>query len=133
MFNDEIKQRLVDMGVGTYGANIIAGSKGVVPDGDGPYLSIIETGGTAPLRVHNEAGAHVQRPSAQILVRGKNYVAARTMARNAYTALDGVVNTTLSGTFYQAITAQQEPTDIGLDAKGRVMISFNVQALKSFS
>lgn len=71
MFNDEIKQRLVDMGVGTYGSNIISGSKGVIPDGDGPFLSIIETGGTAPLRVHNEARAHVQRPSAQILVRGK--------------------------------------------------------------
>lgn len=133
MFLDEIKDRLVAQGVGTFGSNIILGSKGVIPDGDGPILSILETGGTAPLRVHNEAGAHVQRPSAQILVRGKNYSATRTMAKNAYVALDGVFNATLSGTFYQHILAMQEPTDIGLDAKGRVMISFNVEAEKAFS
>lgn len=133
MFNDEIKDRLVAQGVGTFGSNIILGSKGVIPDGDGPLLSVIETGGTAPLRIHNEATAHVQRPSAQILVRGKNYVATRTMAKNAYLALDGVFNTMLGTTFYQKIVAMQEPTDIGLDSKGRVMISFNIEAEKAFS
>ncbi len=130
-FNDEIKDRLVAQGVGTYGSNIISGSKGVIPVGDGPYLSIIETGGTAPLRIQNVPGAHVQRPSAQILTRGKNYAATRTMAKNAYLALDGVYNATLTGTFYQQIQAVQEPTDIGLDAAGRVMIVFNVQAMKA--
>ena len=132
MFLDELKDRLVAQGVGVFGSNIILGSKGVIPDGDGPILSILETGGTAPLRVHNEAAAHVQRPSAQILVRGKNYVATRTMAKNAYLALDGIFNTSLSGTFYQSVTAQQEPTDLGLDSPGlRTMIEFNVQAEKA--
>lgn len=133
MFLDDIKDRLVAQGVGTFGSNIILGSKGVIPDGDGPLLSVIETGGTAPLRIHNETGAHVQRPSALILVRGKNYVATRSMAKNAYLALDGIFNTSLSGTFYQKVMAMQEPTDMGLDPKGRVMISFNIEVEKAFS
>lgn len=56
------------------------------------------------------------------------------MALAAYQALDGVYNTVLSGVFYQSITVQQEPNDLGLDSTGRrVMISFNIQAEKAFS
>ena len=131
MFLDEIKDRLVAQGVGVFGSTIILGSKGVIPTGDGPLLSVIETGGTGPLRIHNVAAAHVQRPTAQVLVRGKNYVAARTMAKNAYLALDGIFNTSLSGTFYQKVTARGEPQDFGLDESGRVMISFNIEAEKA--
>lgn len=130
MFLDEIKDRLVAQGVGVYGSSIFLGSKAVIPDGDGPYLSVIETGGSGPLRIHNEAAAHVQRPTAQVLVRAKSYLVARTMAKNAYLALDGVFNTSLSGVFYQKIVARQEPTDIGLDAKERPMISFNIEVEK---
>ena len=130
MFLDEIKDRLVAQGVGVYGSSIISGSKGTVPDGDGPYISLTETGGTQPLRVHNTAGAHVQRPSAQIAVRAKGYDVARAKAKAAYLALDGVFNTVISGVFYQSITAVQEPTDIGLDAKGRPVIVFNIDVEK---
>ena len=54
-FLDEIKDRLVAQGVGTYGSNIFLGSKAVIPTGDGPYLSIIETGGTGAIRTHGTA------------------------------------------------------------------------------
>lgn len=128
---DEIAARLVAQGVGTTGSNIFLGSKAVIPTGAGPYLSLIETGGLSPTRVHNIAGASTTRPTVQVLVRATSYPAARSMAKAAYDALDGVWNTTLSGTFYQKITARQEPTDIGLDGSGRVMVVFNVDAQKS--
>lgn len=129
-FLDEIMARLVAQGVGVKGSNIFLGSGAEIPTGDGPYLSIIETGGSAPTRVHNAAGAHTQRPTAQLTSRAKSYNSARNMAKAAYDALDGVFNTTLSGTFYQSITARQEPTDMGLDDPGRRMISFNIEAEK---
>lgn len=130
-FLDEIAARLVGQGVGVIGANIFMGSGAVIPIGDGPYLSLTETGGSAPTRIHNIPGASTQRPMAQVAVRAKSYSVARTMAKLAYLALDGIYNTTLSGTFYQSIVARQEPTDIGLEeGTARRMIVFNIEAQK---
>lgn len=131
MFLDEIAARLVAQSVGVIGSNIFLGSKAVIPVGDGPYLSLTETGGSGPTRVHNHASANTQRPTAQIAVRAKSYVVARTMAKAAYLALDGVFNTTISGVLYHSITARQEPTDVGLDVKERVLITFNIDAEKA--
>ena len=133
MFLDEIAARLVAQGVGTVGSNIFLGSKAVIPVGAGPYLTLTETGGSAPTRVHNEAPAHTQRPTAQIAVRAQSYLTARTMAKAAYLALDGVFNTTISSVFYQSITARQEPTDIGLDELKRPMVVFNIECEKAAS
>jgi len=131
MFLDEIAARLVSQSVGTLGSNIFLGSRAAIPSGDGPYLSLTETGGSAPSRIHNVATSNTQRPTAQILVRAKKYNIARPMADAAYRALDGIYNTTLSGTFYQSVVARQEPGDIGLDSLERVMITFNIEAEKS--
>lgn len=129
-FLDELANYLVAQNVGVKGSSIYLGSNAVIPTGDGPYMTLTETGGSAPSRVHNYAGAHTQRPTAQIAVRAKSYSVARAMAKAAYLALDGVFNTTLSGTFYQKITARQELTDIGLDDVGRPLIVFNIDAEK---
>lgn len=131
MFLDEIAAYLATQGVGTVGSNIFLGSKAVIPSGAGPYLSLTETGGSAPTRIHNKASANTQRPTAQILVRATSYLAARTMAKNAYLALDGTYNTVLGAVLYHSITARQEPTDIGLDAQDRPMISFNIDVEKA--
>src|SRR5678816_1110621 len=130
MFLDEIAARLVAQSVGTVGSNIFLGSKAIIPTGDGPYISLTETGGSAPTRIHNKATTNTQRPTAQILVRAKSYLAARTKAKEAYLALDGVYETTISGVRYHSITARQEPTDIGLDAQERPMLSFNIEVEK---
>src|SRR5678816_531418 len=97
MFLDEIKDRLVAQNVGVYGSNIFLGSKAVIPTGPGPYLSLTETGGSSPTRIQNKASANTQRPTAQVLVRAKNYIDARNMSKAAYLALDGVFNTTITG------------------------------------
>lgn len=132
-FIDELAERLVSAGVGTRGSNIFLGSGAAIPTGAGPYLTLTETGGSAPTRIHNAAAAHTQRPTAHVLVRAQLYSVARAMAKAAYLALDGVFNTSLSGVMYQSMTARQELTDIGLDDSGRRMISFNVEAEKAAS
>jgi hypothetical protein len=129
-FLDELADRLVAAGVGTRSANIFLGANALIPQGDGPFLTVIETGGMAPTRIQNKASVHTQQPTAQIAVRAARYNVARTMSKAAYDALDGVFNTTLSGTFYQRMVARQEPTDIGLDSVGRPVIVFNVEAQK---
>ena len=129
MFLDEIAQWLVDKGVGVLGQNIFKSSSAVIPSGNGPYMTISETGGTAPVRVQNGARL-LQCPTAQILVVAKVHTESRNMSRNAYSALDGVFNTVVTGCFYTKITARQEPTDMGLDSLNRARVVFNIDAEK---
>lgn len=63
-----------------------------VPDGAGPFTSVIDTGGTAPLETHD--GDRMERLSAQLIVRGA-YPAARLRAQQIYDALDGTRNVTV--------------------------------------
>lgn len=130
MLLDEIAAYLVANGLGTVGSSIFLGSRAKIPVGVGPYISLTETGGTSPTRVHNLRTANTQRPTVQVLVRAQSYLIARTKAKAAYDVLDGVYETTLTGVRYHSITARQEPTDIGLDDQERAMISFNVEIEK---
>jgi hypothetical protein len=131
MFIDEIAVHLVGKGIGSLGTTIFTSSKAVIPAGDGPYLTITETGGSGPTRRQNISGAATQRPTAQIVVRALSYVVARAMAKAAYQALDGIWNETLSGAEYVSVVARQEPTDIGVDGAGRAMVSFNIDCEKA--
>jgi hypothetical protein len=134
--NDELAARLAAQGVGTVSANIFMGSNARLPElgkspyGDGPFITIIEYGGMSPLYVHNSETPHVSRPTAQIMARGLNYGTTRAMAVAAFNALVNVKNQMLSGVFYQQIRARQEPTDMGHDNVGRLMIGFNIEAMK---
>lgn len=134
-FNTEIANRLVAQGVGTLAATtangIFIGSAATIPDGPGPFLLLKETGGSGSSKTQQGA---TQRPTMQLLARGKSSQAARALLVAAYNALggaDGLYNITLTGTFYVSITARQEPTDIGLDAAKRAMFSFNIDAEKA--
>jgi hypothetical protein len=128
---DELAAQLVASGVGTLGVNIFLSSRAVIPNGVGPYLTLAETGGVAPTRVQNQTRPITKRPTVQVLTRAGTYPAAREMSRQAYEALDGIFNATLSGTFYIKVTARQEPTDMGIDATGnRVLVVFNIDCEK---
>ena len=129
-FLDDLIVKLVTDGVGVLNTTLFLSSKAVIPPGDGPYITLMETGGLAPLRVQNQPSAAALRPSAQIVVRATAYPDARAKAQAAYASLDGVFNTTINGVFYTKITARQEPTDTGLDESGRVRVTFNVDAIK---
>ncbi len=135
---DDLAARLVAQGVGVLGMNIFLSSAAVIPTGMGPYLTLSETGGAAPTRVQNVNTPNTTRPTVQVLCRAgriagvqEAYPAARAMANAAYSAVDGVFNATLSGTWYLKITARQEPTDMGFDATGvRVQVVFNIDVEK---
>lgn len=129
MFVDEMARLLVHYGVGELATSIFIGSTAVIPAGDGPYLTIVDTGGVAPKRVQN-GRILLQCPTAQILVRARPFNAARQMAAQAYDALDGRFNLTWEGVFYVKIAARQEPTDAGMDSAGRPCVVFNIEAEK---
>jgi len=137
MFLDEIAAKLVtDLGLVLNG-DLFLSSAAKIPSGPGPYTTLTETGGAAVGgfrggggRIQNDTGVHVQKPGAQILTRAATYAAARARAKAIFLALDGTWNKTLSGVFYQQITARQEPTDLGIDEAGRVVVVFNIDAMK---
>ena len=97
LFPEELLALLVAAGVGTFGTDIFVGARADIPDGAGPYLSILPRGGTTPLRTHNEIGPPAyQRPSAQLVARAKSSVQARARADAAYEALVGIRNQTVN-------------------------------------
>lgn len=128
-FLDEIVVQLVGAGVGVFGTNIFISSKAVIPTGAGPYLVLVETGGSGAVRTQN--GTATERPTAQLSCRANSYASARAMLQAAYAALggaNGLYNVTLNGTFYISITARQNIADIGLDGAGRAMVAYNIDA-----
>ncbi len=131
-FLDEIAARLTAQGVGVVGTSIFLSSKSVIPAGAGPYLTIVETGGSGSAKTQNNTAT--ERPTAQLTARGASYPSARTMLAAAYTALggaNGLHNVTLSGVFYLSVTARQATaTDVGMDEAGRAMVVLNIDAEK---
>lgn len=126
-FIEEVVARLVAQGVGVLGTSLVVSSKSLIPAGDGPIVSLTETGGSGPQFVQNSSTAAVQRPTVQVVARASTYLAAAAKARAAYDALL-LYNTSLSGTRYKRLLPLQEPFDMGLDAAGRPMVAFNVMA-----
>jgi hypothetical protein len=95
-FEEELIKILTDASVGD-SENIFASSKAAVPEGDGPFLHVIATGGASPLRIHNVISPPAYpQPTAQLVTRAKSYKAARAMARAAYLALAAIRNTTVT-------------------------------------
>lgn len=76
------------------GTDVFIGGSATIPVGDGPFVSIIDSGGIdgrpAP---HNDNFR--ESLSAQIVVRSKNYKAGRVRALACWRAVDGLVNTPL--------------------------------------
>lgn len=96
-WEQELAARLVSEGAATaIGTDIFWGPKAVIPSGAGPYISILDTGGIDPGRIHGQAAAKTEKLSAQIVIRADNTTAARTRALAVWRALDGVFNTTLA-------------------------------------
>jgi hypothetical protein len=93
---EEVTALLVNGGVGVYNTNIFRSSKAVIPTGAGPYLTIIETGGVAGVKIHNQLAPAYPRPAARIVVRASTVAAARAMAWAAHTVLAGVSNLTVT-------------------------------------
>lgn len=133
MLLDEIANRLVAEGVGAINSVIFMGAKAIIPSGDGPYLTLSETGGFSPAGTQNDTGT--ERPTVQILGRATSYPIARAKVQQAFDALggaNGLHNMLLSGVWYVSIKARQSVTDMmQQDEQGRAMLVFNIDAEKS--
>jgi hypothetical protein len=130
-FLDELAGRIEAQGAGVLGQNMFLSSKSNIPSGNGPYISIIESGGTTSRRTQNNTA--IQRPSAQITVRASSYPVARAQAVLVYDALggdNGLHNLLIMGTFYQSIVPVQQIFDLGLDDLSRARVVFNINAEK---
>lgn len=131
-FATDLKTLGVNAGLGTFGGatgTIYISPKAIIPTGDGPYTSIIETGGTGPLQIQDRVNAY-RRPTAQIVVRAQSYNVAYLLAHKWYNVVAKIRNDLINSVFYHKIVPLQEPFDMPLDESGRARVAFNVLATK---
>jgi len=83
-------------GLGTFGTDIFSGPGVALPAGAGPFISVINTGGTAPIRPHGIGATKFKRLSAQLVITATNYAVAEARANAVYAALDGNFNITVA-------------------------------------
>lgn len=133
-FVDDLITILEEANVGTRAVSIFVGAKASLPDGPGPFITIIQTGGAPPVGTHNMTTlpAYV-RPSAQIMARGEDAEAVENMAQAAYNALFPIRNRFVNGTWYVQITMKQSLMDLGEDDPARSRIAFNIDVEKRLS
>lgn len=131
MFLDDLLSVLATAGVGTINQDLFQTSRHAVPDGDGPYLMLKELGGSSPLNTHNrlDLPAWVNQGCA-VIVRGKVPSTTRAMLLDARAALYPIRNTTINSVVYQRVRLLNEPHDIGLDDKQRIMFGFDILVTK---
>jgi len=85
----EVAAVLQGASVATFGENMFAGSDVEIPAGEGPFLSVIATGGLQPIRTHT---SKYRYPAVQVSVMAEDYLAAVVMANAAFAVLEDVQN-----------------------------------------
>ena len=95
-WEEEILRLITDASLGTFGTDTFIGPDAPIPNGDGPYTTINDTGGSEPDETHD--AMEYERLSVQIVVRGKNYVTTRTRALAIWRAIKNTRNTTITAT-----------------------------------
>lgn len=89
-FEKEIAKVISDAGHGTLNVDLFIGPLAPIPIGDGPYTTIINTGGVIPDETHN--GGRYERLSFQLVIRALSYEIADARALNIWRTLDGKRN-----------------------------------------
>jgi len=121
---DELATVLVANGIAPV---IYIGTGAIIPDGDGPYVVVVETSGAGAEFVQDVAGASMVMPGAQISIRAADPSVAQDTAWAAWAVLIPIRNQTIGVTWYRQVRVMQTPFDMGHDATGRrVKFGFNV-------
>jgi hypothetical protein len=93
-WEQEIVQILENASLATFGTDTWIGPLAPMPTGDGPYIRVIDTGGSSPDRPHDNSV--YENLSIQILVHALDYVAGRTRALAIWRLLDGQYGISIS-------------------------------------
>jgi len=91
-YEKELVRVIQTAALGTWGTDLFDSSSAVIPDGDGPYVSVRSTGGAAGLQVQEEARPKYHRATAQIVVQARISEVAKARAVAVHDALATVVN-----------------------------------------
>lgn len=113
----------------TLGTNLFLGR---LPDDPDTCVALYEYGGDAPLStMGSDAMPPIERPRIQVLTRASGYSSARTLSLQCFTAVEGVLNETLSSTLYYRISANQSPFPLERDSRDRVLFAQNFRVSKT--
>lgn len=93
VIENDILKLITDASLGVFGTDAFIGSASLTPDGDGPFVHIINTGGGSPNETHNLD--IYPNLSCQILVRSLDYTAARARAYAIWAEVHGKRNVTI--------------------------------------
>ena len=96
-------------------------------------VALFEAGGLSPQNTMNSTTIDHERPSIQVLNRANAYTDARSDARRIFRTLNGIVNSTLTGTLYTSVAPIQQPFDLPQDSKDRQVFSCNYSVTKADS
>lgn len=95
-WEEVITKLLTDASLVTVDTNYFIGSGRDLPSGDGPYTTLLMTGGITPLETHN--GDQTDRPSFQILVTARDYRTCRDKINAIWAELHGKRNVNVTVT-----------------------------------
>lgn len=92
----EIVKLLSDVGLATLNTDTFIGHKATLPlpPAPGPFISVMDTGGSAPWEA--QSGEEYERLSVQLIIRAETYAAARTRALAVWRRLNGLRNVTVT-------------------------------------
>lgn len=108
----------------SYGVNMFKGPKAKIPNGDGPYVSLIKAGGLGTDGTHNLTTTPAyERPLFQVVVRATDYDVAETLIDALHPFLGRVRNRFINGTWWVSLRPRSEPYDLTPDEKGRPRIA----------
>lgn len=135
MFVADMVFLIEQAGLGTWNQTIFEGPNAVIPEDDGPYISIVSSGGASPEGTHNATSAPAYvRPSAQITSRAMDPEIAETLARQLWDLFYPVRNQKVNGTWWREVRmVQSEPFPIAKDEKSRARFVFNIDVVKRLS
>ena len=122
-------------GLGTYNVDLFKGAKAIIPPGEGPFTTLIATGGATPEGTHNsvDVPAYI-RPSCQFVVRADDYDVAEVRAKALYALVFGIRNQFVNGCWWRQVTmVQSEPFDLGADDASRARVAFSIDVIKRLS
>ncbi len=130
---EDIVTLLTAASLGIIKVDLFYSSRAILPDGDGPYTTLIETAGLIDEWIQND----VTRPAfehggAQLVTRAAHYIDARNKALAIYAEINKVHNQYIGTTWYRRIHPLQRPFDAGPpDEHNRALIKFNVLGERS--